>query len=47
MLGDAYSTVIAVMGPEEGLLFADQRDLAALLIVRKDRWSPSSLEQEI
>ena len=44
MLADAYSTAIVVLGPEEGLLFADQRDLAALLIVRKTnghqvRWS--------
>ena len=32
---DAYATAILVLGPEAGMAFADQRGLAALLIVRQ------------
>jgi thiamine biosynthesis lipoprotein len=34
MLADAWSTALAVMGPEEGLDFADQHGLAAQFVLR-------------
>ncbi len=34
MLADAYSTALNVMGPDEGLAFANEHDLAALYILR-------------
>jgi thiamine biosynthesis lipoprotein len=34
MLADAYSTALAVMGPVEGLAFADKNRLAAVFILR-------------
>jgi thiamine biosynthesis lipoprotein len=34
MLADAYSTALAVMGPDEGLAFADRHRLAAFFLMR-------------
>ena len=41
MWADGYATLIAVLGPEAGLAFAESRDLAAYLLVRgEDRVEP-------
>ena len=41
MWADGYSTLIAVLGPEAGFAFAESRDLAAYLLVRReDRLEP-------
>lgn len=40
MMADALATVITVLGPEQGVAFAAERDLAAYIIVRgKGGWS--------
>ena len=36
MWADGYATLIAVLGPEAGLAFAESRDLAAYLLVRRE-----------
>lgn len=35
MVADAYATAILVLGPDEGVAFAEERDLAARLVVRE------------
>ena len=35
-LADAYATALMVLGPEEGLRWADQNDIAALLLVYRE-----------
>ena len=35
-LADAYATALIVLGPEEGLRWADQNDIAALLLVYRE-----------
>ena len=39
MQADALATVLTVLGPDEGLAFAQQRDIAALFICRADNGS--------
>ena len=36
MWADGYATLIAVLGPEAGFAFAESRDLAAYLLVRRE-----------
>jgi len=50
MLADAYSTALAVLGVDEGLVFADRHGLAALFVVREAhsyRVRASALFQEM
>lgn len=36
MQADAYATALQVLGPERGIAFADAKQIAALMLVRKD-----------